>query len=147
MSRELDLITVGRVSMDLFARDIGADFHDIQSFETSVGGSPVNIAIGASRLGMRAVAFTAVGDDEVGRLVRQYLRDAGVITDYIAVKHGTRTGMAVVGVQPPDNFPLLFYRENPADIHLSLDDAMRIALGKVEGDPALWHRLEPGQRA
>ncbi len=123
-----DLITVGRVSMDLFARDIGAEFQDITSFETGVGGSPVNIAIGASRLGLTAIAFTAVGDDEVGRFVRRYLRNEGVITEYIPVKPETRTGMAVVGVQPPDHFPLLFYRENPADIHLSIDEAAALPL-------------------
>ncbi len=124
----LDLITVGRVSLDLFSRDIGAPFPQINSFETSIGGSPVNIAIGASRLGMRSLAFTAVGDDEVGRFVRAHLDREGVDTAHIAVRAGRRTGMAVVGVQPPDKFPLLFYRENPADIHLSLDDARALPL-------------------
>ena len=124
----VDLITVGRVSMDLFARDIGAEFHDITAFETGVGGSPVNIAIGTSRLGLKSIAFTAVGDDEVGRFVRRFLSDEGVITDYIATKPERRTGMAVVGVQPPDRFPLLFYRENPADIHLSIDEAQALPL-------------------
>lgn len=123
-----DLITVGRVSLDLFAREIGAEFHDIRSFETSVGGSPVNIAIGTSRLGLRSIAFTAVGDDEVGRFVRRYLSRQGVNTDYIAVKPERRTGMAVVGVQPPDQFPLVFYRENPADIHLSINEALALPL-------------------
>lgn len=127
----LDLITVGRVSLDLFSRDIGAPFPQITSFETSVGGSPVNIAIGASRLGLRSLAFTAVGDDEVGRFVRHYLAREGVDTAHIAVKAGRRTGMAVVGVQPPDKFPLLFYRENPADIHLSLDDAQALPLDEA----------------
>ncbi len=126
-----DLITVGRVSMDLFARDIGAEFHDITAFETGVGGSPVNIAIGTSRLGLRSIAFTAVGDDEVGRFVRHYLRSEGVITDFIPVKPDTRTGMAVVGVQPPDRFPLLFYRENPADIHLTIDEAEALPLSNT----------------
>ena len=126
-----DLITVGRVSMDLFARDIGAEFHDITAFETGVGGSPVNIAIGASRLGLTTLAFTAVGDDEIGRFVRRYLRNEGVITEYIPVKPETRTGMAVVGVQPPDRFPLLFYRENPADIHLSIDEAEALPLSQT----------------
>ena len=124
----VDLITVGRVSLDLFARDIGAEFHNITAFETGVGGSPVNIAIGASRLGLKAIAFTAVGDDEVGRFVRQFLRNEKVNTEFIPVKAGRRTGMAVVGVQPPDRFPLLFYRENPADIHLTIEDAKKLPL-------------------
>ncbi|MDE2855917.1 MAG: 5-dehydro-2-deoxygluconokinase [Chloroflexota bacterium] len=126
-----DLITAGRVSMDLFARDIGAAFHDISAFESGVGGSPVNIAIGASRLGLKSIAFTAVGDDEVGRFVRHYLGAERVNTDFISVKKGRRTGMAVVGVQPPDNFPLLFYRENPADIHLSIDEATKLPLAEA----------------
>lgn len=125
---KVDLITVGRVSMDLFALDIGAEFEDITGFETGVGGSPVNIAIGASRLGLRAIAFTAVGDDPVGEFVRHYLRKDGVSTDFVGVKSERRTGMAVVGVQPPDRFPLLFYRENPADIHLTLDEAKDLPL-------------------
>ena len=124
----VDLITVGRVSLDLFARDIGADFHDITAFETGVGGSPVNIAIGASRLGLKSIAFTAVGDDPVGEFVRHFLANENVITDYIPLKPGRRTGMAVVGVQPPDRFPLLFYRENPADIHLTIEDAKKLPL-------------------
>lgn len=123
-----DLITVGRVSMDLFAVDIGADFNDITAFETGVGGSPVNIAIGSSRLGLNSIAFTAVGHDEVGRFVKHYLQKDGVNTDYISVKSDSRTGMAVVGVQPPDKFPLVFYRENPADIHLSIDEAKALPL-------------------
>ena len=127
----VDLITVGRVSLDLFARDIGAEFHDITTFETGVGGSPVNIAIGASRLGLKAIAFTAVGDDEVGRFVRRFLENEKVNTDFIPVKAGRRSGMAVVGVQPPDRFPLLFYRENAADIHLTIDEAKKLPLDEA----------------
>ena len=78
-----DLIAVGRVSMDLFAVDIGAAFHEVTAFETGVGGSPVNIAIGASRLGLKSIVLTAVGDDEVGRFVRHYLQNEGVNTDFI----------------------------------------------------------------
>lgn len=126
-----DIITVGRVSMDLFAGDIGAEFHDVTAFETGVGGSPVNIAIGASRLGLKAIALTAVGDDEVGRFVRHYLQNEGVNTDFISTKPDARTGMALVAVQPPDKFPLLFYRENPADIHITIDEARALPLANT----------------
>lgn len=127
-----DLITVGRVSMDLFAENIGAPFVDITGFETGVGGSPVNIAIGSSRLGLKSIAFTAVGDDQVGRFVKHYLQNEGVNTDFISTKSDARTGMAVVGVQPPDKFPLVFYRENPADIHLTLDEALALPLSNTK---------------
>lgn len=127
-----DLITVGRVSMDLFAIDIGSPFNEITGFETGVGGSPVNIAIGSSRLGLKSIAFTAVGKDEVGRFVKHYLNKEGVNTDFIGVKGDARTGMAVVGVQPPDKFPLVFYRENPADIHITLDEAIQLPLAETK---------------
>lgn len=117
-----DLITVGRVTMDLHAQDIGAPFEEVSGFDTMVGGSPTNIAIGSARLGLRPIAFTAVGDDLVGDYVLRYLRDAGVETTYVMRKPGKRTSLAMVAVQPPDHFPLSFYREDPADIHLTVTD-------------------------
>lgn len=127
---QFDLITIGRVSMDLFAQNVGAPFVDIEGFETGVGGSPCNIAIGSSRLGLKVAALTAVGDDEVGKFVLRYLQNEGVATEYIPFKPNTRTGMAVVGVQPPDKFPLVFYRENPADIYLTIDDVTDLPIAQ-----------------
>ncbi len=117
-----DLMTLGRVSMDLFSESIGAPFEKIESFETSVGGSPTNIAIASARLGLTVAAITAVGDDKTGDFVIETLNHEKVDTHYIPRKAGTRTGMAVVGVQPPSQFPLVFYRDNAADIHLTIDD-------------------------
>ena len=118
-----DLITVGRVNMDLYAQDIGAAFEDVTGFDAMVGGSPSNIAIATSRLGLRSIAFTGVGDDRVGDYVLRYLKDEGVITDFVYRKSGKLTSLALLGVQPPDHFPLSFYREDPADIHLTVEDA------------------------
>ena len=126
-----DLITVGRVNMDLYSRDIGAPFEDVSSFDAMVGGSPSNIAIGTSRLGLRSVAFTAVGDDRVGDYVLRYFRDEGVITDHVARKPGKLTSLALLGVQPPNQFPLSFYREDPADIHLTVADAAELPFASV----------------
>lgn len=117
-----DLMTIGRVSMDLFSLQIGAPFSQIESFDAGVGGSPTNIAIGTSRLGLKTVALTAVGHDPVGDFVLHFLENEGVITKYIPRKDDARTGLAVLGIEPPDKFPLVFYRENPADIYLSIDD-------------------------
>lgn len=124
----IDLITIGRVSMDLFSLNIGAPFVDIQSFDTGVGGSPTNIAIGSSRLGLSVIPFTAVGDDPVGDFVLNFLKNEGLHTEFIPRKSSFRTGLAVLGIEPPDGFPLVFYRENPADIHLSIDDLMTLPL-------------------
>lgn len=125
-----DLITLGRVSMDLFSEQIGAPFEKIESFETGVGGSPTNIAIGTSRLGLNSAAITAVGDDKTGDYVLDYLKNEKVSTEFVPVKAGTRTGLAILGVEPPDKFPLVFYRDNPADIYLTIDDIASVPIAE-----------------
>jgi 5-dehydro-2-deoxygluconokinase len=117
-----DLITLGRCGMDLFSQNIGAPFVAIQGFDAHIGGSPTNIAVAASRLGLRTALLTAVGADLVGDFVLAHLAAEGVATSYIPRKPGAKTGLAVVGMEPPDRFPLVFYRDNPADIWLNVDD-------------------------
>lgn len=130
---KLDLIAMGRVSMDLFSEQVGSAFVDIAGFSNSVGGSPSNIAIGSSRLGLKTALFTGLGQDKVGDFVLQALAKEGVNTQYVLRKPG-QTGLAVVGVEPPDRFPLTFYRENPADLNLSIADC---ALLNLEQSKAL----------
>lgn len=125
---DLDVITIGRVSMDMYSRQIGAPFEDVESFDAMIGGSPSNIAIGTARLGARTAVLTAVGPDEIGRFVLANFAREGVATDFVRTIEGTRTGLAILGVQPPDRFPLTFYRDNPADIHLTIDDVDRLPL-------------------
>ena len=108
--------------MDLFSVDIGAGFEDISGFDAMVGGSPTNIAIGTARLGLKSVALTAVGDDEVAKFVRSFLTKQGVNTDYIPTKPEGKTAVAILGVQPPDTFPLVFYRDNAADLLIDRAD-------------------------
>jgi len=126
-----DLVSVGRISMDLFAQNIGVPFPQITGFNASVGGSPVNIAIGTARLGLQSATLTAVGNDPVGDFVLRYLNEHSIQTDFISRKDIGRTPLAVVGVQPPSTFPLVFYRENPPDIHLSIDDADQLPLDDI----------------
>ena len=128
----VDLITVGRVTMDLLAQDIGAPFEEVSGFATSVGGSPTNIAIAAARLGLRPLAFTGVGDDRVGDYVLRYLRDERVDTRWVVRVPGKRTSLALVAIQPPDRFPLTFYREDPADIYLTVDDAAGLPIEEAQ---------------
>jgi 5-dehydro-2-deoxygluconokinase len=132
-NKHFDLITIGRVSMDLFSQNVGAPFAEVKGFDASVGGSPVNIAIGASRLGLKSTTLTAVGEDKVGDFVLRYLQKEGVSIEYIPRKPNARTGLAIVAIQPPDKFPLVFYRDNPADIYLTIDDvsALPIAHSRV----------------
>ncbi len=124
-----DLITLGRCGMDLFAQNVGAPFADITGFDAHIGGSPTNIAVAASRLGLRVALLTAVGADLVGDFVLSHLVAEGIDVRCIVRKPGTHTGLAIVGVQPPDRFPLVFYRHNPADIWLNGED---IAAAPIE---------------
>lgn len=122
MSPTFDLITLGRCGMDLFSQNVGAPFVEIQGFDAHIGGSPTNIAVAAARLGLRSAVLTAVGPDLVGDFVLAHMAAEGIATDFIPRKPGTKTGLAVVGVEPPDRFPLVFYRDNPADIWLDVND-------------------------
>ena len=118
----IELFTLGRSSLDLYSDDIGAAFADITRFGAYLGGSPLNIAVGASRLGVRAALLTAVGEDQVGDFLLKGLERERVETRFIPRKPGTRTSAVLLGIQPPDRFPITFYRENAADIQLSLND-------------------------
>ncbi len=130
MTSTIDLITIGRANMDLYSRDIGAAFSDVPSgFDAMVGGSPTNIAIGAARHGLVTIALTAVGDDEIGLYVKAFLAREGVVTDYIPTKAEGKTAVAILGVMPPDRFPLVFYRDNAADLYIDEADVDALPLG------------------
>jgi 5-dehydro-2-deoxygluconokinase len=124
MTRQYDLITMGRSGLDLYANDVGAPFVEIKSFAAYVGGSPTNIAVGARRLGLKVALLTAVGPDPVGDFVLHFLEQEGVETRYIPRKIGRRTSAVVLGIEPPDRFPLVFYRDNCADIELNINDVL-----------------------
>lgn len=113
---------MGRSSIDLYANDVGAPFHAIKSFAAYVGGSPTNISVGAQRLGLSTALLTAVGEDPVGDFIVHFLEEEGVHTGYIARKEGRRTSAVVLGIEPPDKFPLVYYRDNCADNALNIDD-------------------------
>ncbi len=123
-----DLITVGRSSIDLYANQIGAPFPEIESFGAFVGGCPTNIAVGASRLGRRTALLTAVGTDPVGDFVLRFLERERIDTRFIPRKPGRRTSAVLLGIEPPDRFPLVFYRDGCADIALDIDDVLGVPL-------------------
>ena len=127
-SPAIDLITMGRSSIDLYANEIGAAFVDIKSFAAYVGGSPTNIAVGAARLGLKTELVTAFGDDPVGDFVLNFLNKEGVGTKFSVRKPGTRTSAVVLGIEPPDKFPLVYYRDNCADVQLSIDDVLAVPI-------------------
>ncbi|MCW5852779.1 MAG: 5-dehydro-2-deoxygluconokinase [Anaerolineae bacterium] len=115
---------MGRSSIDLYANDVGAPFVDITSFAAYVGGCPTNISVGARRLGLKPVLLTAVGQDPVGDFILHFLDREGVVTRFIPRKPGRRSSAVILGIEPPDRFPLTFYRDNCADIELTIDDVL-----------------------
>ena len=126
-----DLITMGRSSVDLYSNDVGAPFEEITSFAAYVGGSPTNIAVGAKRLGLSVALLTAVGEDKVGGFILHFLKNEGVNTDYIPRKPERRSSAVVLGIEPPDRFPLVYYREGCADIELTIDDVLATPIAEA----------------
>lgn len=130
-SKKYDVVTVGRSSIDLYSQDIGADFVDIKGFDAFVGGSPLNIATGCSRLGLRAALLTGVGDDKVGDFILNFLKKENVETRFIPRIPGARSSAVILGIQPPDTFPLVFYRNNAADSQITIDHVNAINMEEV----------------
>ena len=128
-NKEYDVITYGRSSIDLYSANIGAPFVDIQSFNAYVGGSPLNMAVGIKRLGLKSAILTAVGQDQIGDFILRFLNKEGVETKFIPRKPGARTSAVVLGIEPPDNFPLVYYRENCADSKVDIDDVIAANIG------------------
>ncbi len=124
MAKGWETLHMGRSSIDLYSNDVGSPFVDINSFAAYVGGSPTNISVGATRLGAKAALLTAVGEDPVGDFLLHFLAEEGVTTDYIPRKAGMRSSCVLLGIEPPDRFPLQYYRDNCADINLNIDDVL-----------------------
>ena len=122
MSTALDVVTIGRSSVDLYGQQIGGRLEDMASFAKSVGGSPTNTAIGASRLGLKAGLVTRVGDEHFGRFIREQLTREGVDTRGVKTDPKRLTALAILGVQDDKRFPLIFYRHDCADMGLVEDD-------------------------
>ena len=120
-AKPYDLLTYGRSSIDLYSNDLGAPFEEITSFRSFAGGSPLNIATGITRLGLKAALLTAMGEDKVADFLLQFLQEEGVETKFIPRIAGTRTSAVLLGIEPPDRFPLVYYRDNCADSAMTID--------------------------
>ncbi len=119
-----DVITLGRSSIDLYSQNIGASFNNIKGFDAFVGGSPLNIAVACTRLGVDASLLTGVGNDKVGEFIIHFLNKEGINTNCIPVKKSSRSSAVILGIEPPDKFPLVFYRDNAADSQITIDDVI-----------------------
>ena len=118
----LDIITIGRSCVDLYGEQVGGRLEDMASFAKYIGGSPTNTAIGLARLGLRPGLLTKVGNDHFGRFVREELVREGVDVTGVATDPDRLTALAILGIRNQVDFPLIFYRENCADMALTPAD-------------------------
>ena len=121
-SSALDVICIGRSSVDLYGTQTGGRLEDMASFDKYVGGSPTNISIGAARLGLRSALITRVGDEHMGRFITEQLVREGVDISHTLVDPERLTALVLLGIRNAEQFPLIFVRENCADMALHKDD-------------------------
>ena len=121
-ARDLDIITIGRSSVDLYGQQIGGRLEDMASFSKAVGGCPANIAIGTARLGLKSSLITRVGDEHMGRFIREQLEREGVDVTGVHTDPARLTALVLLGVRDDKTFPLIFYRDNCADSALDESD-------------------------
>lgn len=120
--RQLDLICLGRLGVDLYAQQVGARLEDVSSFAKYLGGSSANIAFGTARLGLKSAMLSRVGDDHMGRFLVESLVREGCDVSAIQVDPQRLTAMVLLGLKDRETFPLVFYRENCADMALRAED-------------------------
>lgn len=118
----LDVICIGRSSVDLYGRQVGGRLEDMLSFNKYIGGSPTNISIGCARLGLKSALVTRVGNEAMGRFISETLSREGVDTSFVITDPERLTALVLLGIRSENRFPLIFYRENCADMALCKED-------------------------
>jgi 5-dehydro-2-deoxygluconokinase len=111
------------VAVDLYAEQIHSPLENAQSFRKYLGGCAGNISVGTSRLGLKSAMFSCRGTDAMGEFLRDQLHREGVDTTLLRETSEHLTALVLLGVSPPDRFPLIFYRENCADMQIHPEDA------------------------
>jgi 5-dehydro-2-deoxygluconokinase len=132
-SRPFDVVCVGRAAVDLYGEQIGGRLEDMQSFSKYLGGSPANTAVGVARLGLKPAMLTRVGDEHNGRFVRETLAAEGVDVSHVRTDPKRLTALVFLGIQDRETFPLVFYRENCADMGLDESDIDAALIGASTG--------------
>ncbi len=122
MSAQLDLICIGRAAVDLYADQVGSSLEDVTSFRKYLGGSSGNIAFGTARMGLKSAMLVRVGDEQFGRFVTKELARSGCDVSSVIVDTERLTGQAILALKDKETFPLLFYRQNCADMGLTEED-------------------------
>jgi len=133
---EFDVITIGRVGVDLYPLQAGVHLEDVTTFGKFLGGSATNVAVAAARHGRRSAVITRTGDDPFGRFVHRALRELGVDDRYVTAVAGLPTPVTFCEIFPPDDFPLYFYRLPTAPDLVINDDELN--LPAIAGAGVFW---------
>ena len=141
MEKTLDLISIGRSSVDLYGQQIGSRLEDIGSFAKSVGGCPANIAIGTARLGLKSALITRVGAEQMGSFIREQLVREGVAIDGVHVDTDRLSALVLLGVQSEGVSPTTFYRADCADMALDESDIDENFIGRSRAIVVTGHTL------
>ena len=120
--KKLDIICLGRAAVDFYGQQIGSTLENMGSFAKYLGGSSANIAYGCSKLGLKSAMLTRVGDEHMGRFVRNELASVGVDVSHVITDKERLTGLVVLGIQDKETFPLIFYRKDCADMAVNIKD-------------------------
>jgi 5-dehydro-2-deoxygluconokinase len=119
----LEVLTMGRVGVDLYPEQTATPLEDVTTFRKSLGGSATNVAVAAARLGRTAGVVTRTGDDPFGRYIHRALRSFGVDDRFVSAVPDLPTPVTFCEIFPPDDFPLYFYRFPTApDLQIRVDE-------------------------
>ncbi|ALS97572.1 bifunctional 5-dehydro-2-deoxygluconokinase/5-dehydro-2-deoxyphosphogluconate aldolase [Lacimicrobium alkaliphilum] len=121
-THKFDVICLGRAAVDLYGEQIGSRLEDVSSFKKSLGGSSCNIAYGTARLGLKSSMLTRVGNDHMGRFLTEELEKVGCDVSHVKSDHNRLTGLVLLSIKDKESFPLLFYRQDCADMALDTSD-------------------------
>ncbi len=120
--KKLDVICMGRIAVDLYGQQIGSRLEDMSSFSKYLGGSSGNVAFGTAIQGLKSSMLARVGDEHMGRFLREELQRVGCDTSHLLTDKDRLTALVILGIKDQDTFPLIFYRENCADMAITPDD-------------------------
>ncbi|MBP6087524.1 MAG: 5-dehydro-2-deoxygluconokinase [Rhodoluna sp.] len=109
-----DVITIGRVGVDIYPLQVGVGLEDVTSFGKFLGGSATNVAVAAAKYGLKSAVITRTGNDPFGNYIHKELRRLGVSDEFVTPVDGLPTPVVFCEIFPPDDFPLYFYREPKA---------------------------------
>ncbi|MCF8535683.1 MAG: 5-dehydro-2-deoxygluconokinase [Rhodoluna sp.] len=136
MLKPFDVITIGRVGVDVYPLQTGVGLEEVTSFGKFLGGSATNVAVAAARYGLESAVITRTGNDPFGKFIHNELVRLGVSDVFVSGVANLNTPVVFCEIFPPDNFPLYFYRDPIApDLIINADE---LDLNAIRDAKLLW---------